>query len=39
MVYPDIALLTILVSEVDEIEKAGAATVEEFDEEVDTGGT
>ena len=40
MVYPDIALLTVLVSAVDESVNAGAATEEELDEdEVDTGGT
>jgi hypothetical protein len=39
-VYPAIALLTVLVSAVDESVNAGAATEEELDEdEVDAGGT
>ena len=39
MVYPEIALLTIFVSDVDESVKAGAARDDPLDDEVDAGGT
>ena len=39
MVYPEIALLTILVSDVDESVNAGAERDDPLDDEVDTGGT
>jgi hypothetical protein len=39
MVYPEIALLTILVSDVDESVKAGTARVGPLDDEVAAGGT
>ena len=39
MVYPEIALLTVLVSAVDESVKAGAARDDPLDEEVAAGGT
>ena len=39
MVYPEIALLTVLVSDVDESVKAGAARDAPLDEEIAAGGT
>jgi hypothetical protein len=38
-VYPEIALLTILVSDVDESVNAGTARVDPLDDEDDAGGT